>query len=376
MDTVAVVGGSNGGYAAAADLADRGFEVRWYVRTADNHGAVLADDRVTLRVADSYVGRRTPGTSRQVAVERVTTDLGRALAGADIVLVPLPTTAQGPVTEALAPNVEAGQTVVFCPGNAGSVPFRRAVEERPDPPADVVVAETPTLPYVTRRSGPAEVTINLDAVRLPVGAFPGRETDRAIDALSTCYDAAMAAEDALDAALNNSNVGVNATPTVLNAGAIDCEELAFNVHRHGVGERTLRAVVAVDDERVQIRERLGYGPPHFTQDEYWEPGPATGEHFYGANAREALTAADTFSEDPPSLDDRYVHEDVRVAAVLQGSAAGVAGVETPALDALLHLASVLMGEPYPETGRTLGRLGIDADDPESLADALDRGFDR
>lgn len=375
MQTVSVVGGSNGGYAAAADFADQDFDVQWYVRSPENHRRVLEGERVTLRVSDDYVGRRAPGTEYTVSLDHVTTDLGAAVAGADTVLVPLPTTTQAVVSHELAPYIEDGQTVVVCPGNVGSVYFRRAIDERADPPSDVVVAETPTLPYVTRKSGPGEVTINLDAVRLPVGAFPGQDTDRAYDALSDLYETAMPAEDALDAALNNSNVGVNATPTIINAGAIECDEFEFNVHRHGVTERTLKAVLAVDEERVRIREALGYGEPHFTQNEYYETGHETGEHFYGANARDALTAADTFSQDPPALDDRYVNEDVRIATVLQASLGEFLGLETPTLDSILHLAELLMEKPYRETGRTLSELGLDAPDHETLATVLERGFE-
>lgn len=376
MQTVAVVGGSNGGHAAAADLADKGHSVQWYVRTPEHHRAVLDGERVTLRVSEHYRGRRTPGEARAVTIDRVTADLGQAVDGADAILVPLPTTTQAAVRDALVPHLSDGQVVVLCPGNAGSVPFRRAVDERADPPADVVVAETPTLPYVTRTSGPAEVTVNLDAVRLPVGAFPGEDTDRAVAPMADLYpEAAMPAADALDAALNNSNACVNATPTVLNAGAIESGEFAFNVHRQGVTESVLRVVVALDGERVRIREALGYGEPHFTQEEYYLPGTETGEHFYGANAREALTAADTFSEDPPSLDDRYVHEDVRIATVLLASLGEHLDVATPTVDAIVHLAETLMDEPYRETGRTLDRLGLGGLDRETLRSVLERGFD-
>jgi hypothetical protein len=48
---------------------------------------------VTLRVSTHHRGRRTPGERRTVAVNRVTTDPDRAIEGADVVLVPLSTTA-------------------------------------------------------------------------------------------------------------------------------------------------------------------------------------------------------------------------------------------------------------------------------------------
>jgi opine dehydrogenase len=374
-EPIAVVGGSNGGYAAAADLADRGFAVRWYVHTPANHEAVLDDGRVTLRVSGHYRGRRTPGAARTVEVGTVTADLGAAVSGAGTVLVPLPTTTHDEVLPALAPVLSDGQTVLLAPGNCGSLLLRSALSDRPTPPA-VTVAETPTLPYVTRRSGPAEATINLDAVRLPVGAFPGADTDRALRTATALYpEAATAAADALDAALNNSNACVNATPTVLNAGAIESPEVeSFNVHRQGVGEAVYRAIRAVDGDRVRLRRELGYGAPHFTQDEYYEPGPETGEHFYGADARAALTAADTFSEDPPSLDDRYLHEDVAVAAVLLSSVGDAVGVDTPTVDALVRMAEALADRPYRETGRTVERLGLGGLDRTGIAAVLERGF--
>lgn len=372
METVAVVGGSNGGYSAAADFVDQGFAVQWYVRSPGNHEAVLESERVTLRTSDHYEGpRRTGGERRDVEIDTVTTDLGEAVAGADAVVVPLPTTTQHDVARDLVPLLEDGQVVLLSPGNFGSYIFAR--EHADHGTGDVTFAETPTLPYVTRKSGPGEVTISLDAVRLPVGAFPGEETDRAHEAVSELYDAAIPASDALDAALNNSNACVNATPTVLNAGAIECEEITFNIHRHGVQNGVYNALMAVDAERVRIREALGYDAPHFTQDEYYEPGPETGEHFYGANAREALMRASTFSDDPPSLDDRYVHEDVSIATVLLASLGEFLDVETPTTDAVVHLAEAMMGEPYRETGRSLDRLGL-ADYTRGELDAvLERG---
>lgn len=375
VETVAVVGGSNGGYSAAADFADQGFAVQWYVRSPENHEAVLETEAVTLRTSDHYEGpRRTAGERRDVAIDAVTTDLGGAVSGADIVVVPLPTTTQRAVARELVPLLEDGQVVLLAPGNFGSFRFAREHAERGS--GDVVFAETPTLPYVTRKSGPGEVTISLDAVRLPVGAFPGEDTGRAHGAVSELYDAAMPAEDALDAALNNSNACVNATPTVLNAGAIECDEITFNIHRHGVQDGVYNALMAVDAERVRVREALGYGAPHFTQDEYYVPGEETGEHFYGRNAREALMRSSTFSDDPPSLDDRYVHEDISIATVLLSSLGEFLGVETPTTDSVVNLAEAMMGENYRESGRSLERLGLADHSREEFETLLERGETR
>ncbi|WP_254533058.1 NAD/NADP octopine/nopaline dehydrogenase family protein [Natrinema gelatinilyticum] len=360
MEAVAVIGGSNGGYAAAADFANQGCSVQWYVRSPDNHTAVLKSQSLTLAVSNRYEGpRRTAGERTTVSLEDVTTDLSQAVSGAEVVVVPLPATAQRGLFEDLAPILEDDQIVLLCPGNFGSFLLRETIDGLAERPTGVTVAETPTLPYVTRRSGDAEVTINLDAVTLPIGAYPGAETERAFEAARQFYDASIPAENAFDCALNDSNPCVNATPTVLNAGVIECDEIGpFNIHRHGIGDGVYNALMAVDEERVRIREELGYGAPHFTQDEYYRSEEAPGGHFYGRNAREALMSADTFSEDPPSLDDRYIHEDVSIATVLLASVGDFLEVETPTIDSIVTIAEQLMDEPYRETGRSLERLGL------------------
>ncbi len=69
-------------------------------------------------------------------------------------------------------------------------------------------------------------------------------------------------------------------------------------------------------------------------------------------------SADTFSEDPPSLDDRYVHEDISIATVLLASVGEFLDVETATIDSIVHIAESLMDEEYSETGRTLEQLGL------------------
>lgn len=379
MDTVAVIGGSNGGYAAAAEYADAGYAVQWYVRTPAHHEAVLASGAVTRRVSEHYPGeRRTPGERTEVQVDNVTTVLRAAVSGADLVVVPLPTTAQRALFDELADHLEGDQVVILSPGNFGSFLLWQALEGQHDEAEsrpDVIIAETPTLPFVTRRSGEAEVTINLDAVALPVGAFPGRDSERAAAAFTPLHEGVRPVKDALDAALTNSNPCVNAVPTVMNAGAIECAELErFNIHRHGIGPGVYNVLMAVDRERIGLREALGYGPPHFRQDEYYRPEAATtGEHFYGAEARAALTAAETFSQDPPSLDDRYVHEDVGIATVLWASLGDYLDVPSPTIDAVVQLAERMMDERFRETGRSLERLGIAELDRPSFEGLLTEG---
>jgi opine dehydrogenase len=82
---IAVLGGGHGCYAAAADLSEQGHRVRFWRRDPDAFRPVLDSKVVTLKDVE---GRR------EVPIALATTDLGAAVRGAELVLIPLPATAQ------------------------------------------------------------------------------------------------------------------------------------------------------------------------------------------------------------------------------------------------------------------------------------------
>jgi opine dehydrogenase len=61
---------------------------------------------------------------------------------------------------------------------------------------------------------------------------------------------------------------------------------------------------------------------------------------------------------PPSLDHRYLHEDVGWGLVPWTALATTAGVRTPTMDALIHLAGVANEVDYPSLGLNLDRMGL------------------
>ena len=83
---VAVLGGGHGCYAAAADAAEAGHNVRFWRRDADAFRPVL--DSSTVLVSDSK-GRR------EIPLSLATTNVAEAMEGAELILSPLPGTTQG-----------------------------------------------------------------------------------------------------------------------------------------------------------------------------------------------------------------------------------------------------------------------------------------
>ena len=82
---IAVLGGGHGCYAAAADLAEQGHEVRLWRRSADQFGPLLERPVLTLKDEDG---------AREVTIAGASTDIADALSAADLVLIPSPAVAQ------------------------------------------------------------------------------------------------------------------------------------------------------------------------------------------------------------------------------------------------------------------------------------------
>ena len=114
---VAVLGGGHGCYAAAADAAEAGHNVRFWRRDADAFRPVL--DSSAVLVSDSK-GRR------EIPLSLATTNVAEAIEGAELILSPLPGTTQAGLGETIAPHLTDGQVVFIPPGTFGSYLMAKA----------------------------------------------------------------------------------------------------------------------------------------------------------------------------------------------------------------------------------------------------------
>ena len=113
---VAVLGGSHGALTTAADLTLAGHRVALWRRAEADLAAVR--DGITL-AAEGRQGR--------ARLDRVTADLGDALAGAELIVVPVPATAQDDLAKRLSPLLNERQIVLLTPGSFGSFAMARDI---------------------------------------------------------------------------------------------------------------------------------------------------------------------------------------------------------------------------------------------------------
>jgi len=114
---IAVLGGGNGSYAAAADFTKAGHEVRWWRRSYADFGSIAQD--ASLRLLD-HRGRH------DLRIAHVCAQIGDAVNGAELIVCPTPAFAQMDIATLLAPHLQDGQVVFLPPGTFGSVLMARA----------------------------------------------------------------------------------------------------------------------------------------------------------------------------------------------------------------------------------------------------------
>jgi opine dehydrogenase len=338
---IAVLGGGNGAYAAAADLTEKGHQVCLWRRDTE---ALRNSRTITLKDADG---------ERSVSIASISPDMGEAVRGAELIFMPDPAFTQADNAKRLAPHLRDGQVVFLAPGTFGSYVMPRIIRDAGNR-ADFSFAETGTLPWLTRKHGPASAAITARATRLPTGVYPARSHEFAFSVLKKTFPVEPV-EDALSAALMNAGPIVHPPLILMNAGPLEHFE-RWDIHNEGTQPSIRRVTDALDAERVAVRKALGYKAPHFPlADHYRQDGD---EWMYGRRVHKKLTDSKDWHEHIVLTEHRYMREDVEYGLALLVSVGDWAGVPVPVARGLLALGSAVLGRDLRAEGRTLENLKL------------------
>lgn len=347
--TVAVLGGGNGGCAAAADLADRGHDVRLFSRARERL------DQIRERGGLQMTGLR----SVFAPVSLVTDDLGAAVQGAQMVMLAVPISAHPWYAAALADLLEPEQIVFLNPGHMGGGLFVAHEIHRLTGRTDIRTCEVTTLSYVCRLKGPAEVNVIRMVSNLPFAAFPGRFGDELFRTIRSLYPDVVMAANVLETGFLDINAVEHPPQAICNAGWVESTRGDYLFYRDGTTPSVGRVIDAVDRERLAIAAAARIPTKPFVEI-FAETGYTTEAAARSGSAHVALqeSAPNRWIKGPPSLDHRYLHEDVGWGLVPWSQIGASLGVATPTIDALIAVGSTISGIDYRREGLTLERLGL------------------
>lgn len=354
---IAVLGGGHGCYAAAADLSESGHDVRLWRRDAAALQPVIDTGAIVLADSDG---------TREVRIALATADIAQALSDAQLIVVPSPAVAQADIARAMAPYLTTGQVVFLAPGTFGSYVMAQIVRDAGHL-ADVAWAETGTLPYLARKRGEREVRVTVRAVHLPTGVYPARRAQEAIALIREAYASVHGCGDALSGALMNAGPIIHPPLMVMNAAPLQHFE-RWDIHDEGT-QPAVRAVTdRLDQERIAVREALGYGGPHYPLADHY----LNDRWMYG-DAHSKLVESGHWREHIDLHTHRYITEDTEMGLAFLASVARWSGTDTPIAHGLLAIVGGFLGRDLRRGPRTFERLGLASRGRDAVLRVLHEG---
>lgn len=366
---ITILGGGHAGFAHAADLSIKGFEVTLFEvpEMAETIAEVKQLGGIES-VPDSSTGLKG-GFGR---LHQVTTDASEALAGADVAFVVVPAFAQESFARAIAPHVKEKQIVVLSPGNfGGAVTFARSLGEYGCQTLPIL-CEAQSMIYACRKGGPASIRIFGIKQGLRFAVFPSRMTDEVIPTIQKIFPTVEAAPNILWTWLSNPNAIAHPPVTILNAGRIEGTGGDFLFYVEGITPAVDRVLQALDRERMALGAALGLElMPHSEMTKLWYGHQGFQGPTYPDKARNPVYASIKAEQE---LDSRYLTEDVPYGLVPIEDMGNLVGVDTPICSALINLSNGLLDRDFRQIGKTLESIGLGGMTVSELKKLVEEGY--
>ena len=344
MPKVAVLGAGHGGQAMAGHLGIMGCKVNLYNRSGDRLSTIQHAGSIELTGQLEGVGK----------LNLVTTDIEKAIEGAELIMVVVPANGHAPLAEACAPFLKDGQVVVLHPGRTGGALEFLNMIRRMGCTADVIVSEASTLIYACRMVNPAKVHIFGIKNVIPVAAIPSYRTPEVIRKLNVVYPQFVPGDNVLKTSMDNIGAIFHPAITILNAGRIESTQGEFEFYMEGVTPSVARVLEAMDKERVAVAAAMGIRAISAREWLYMAYDAA------GRNLYESMQANIGYKgiTAPSTTMNRYITEDIPMSLVPIASLGHHLEVPTPVIDNMIYLASIIHEVDYWSEGRNVETMGL------------------
>lgn len=361
MTTIAILGGGNGGFAAAAHLQDLGHTPQLYNRSEETVKAIQEEGGV------EYSGAAGDGFA---PIPVITTDLAAALDGAEFVMVCLPSIAFSGLATKLASHLDGSRPILLNPGSTGgSLAFCEALREAgcdSIPP----IGETNTLTYICRKRGDDHIHISSLVENVRFASLPATKREVFDDVLEDIYPTLTPVSNVLHTALSNVNAVLHPPVILLSAAWIEHTDGDFRFYYDAGTPAVANVMSDLDEERRAIAAAWDLDVEPFPA-MFAEIGSTSKEAGESGSFLRMLRESEPNKEirAPSSVDHRFFNEDIPFGLVPMQTLARIADVETPTIDSLINIASSITQSNYRTDGWTIDRLGL-ADDMDAVQDDL------
>jgi len=355
-----VLGAGHGGKALAAHLAIKGFSVNLYNRTLSRIKPIIKMKGIELEGEVKGFGR----------LGIVTDDMESAIDGADIIMVVVPANGHRPIANSIAPFLKEEQIVVLNPGRTcGALEFLQVLRESGNK-SDVIISEAQTFIYASRGMGPAAAKIFRIKQAIPVASIPSEKNSEVVRKLNIAFPEFISASNVIETSFNNMGAVFHPSITILNASRIESTLGNFQFYIEGVTQSVARILESVDQERVDVAEALKCENTYSAID--WL---SMAYNVVEDNLFDAIHSNPGYVGimAPRTTNVRYITEDVPMSLVPISEFGKHAGVDTPVIDSLIHMADSIFKKDFRKEGRNLSSLGMSGLDIDQTRKLLING---
>ena len=221
----------------------------------------------------------------------------------------------------------------------------------------------------------ARVEIYRRTTHLRCAAFPGKDTADLVREIQEVFPNVIPAANVLETGFANINAIMHPAGMLGNAGWIEKTAGDFCYYREGITPAIAAWIEEVDRERLEIVKRLGFTPLPFV-DIFHQAGLTSEEARASGSVYRAINESEPNRtiKSPMTLDHRYIKEDVGYGLVPMAEIGRLLGINTPVIDALITLASVVSRTDYRKEGLTVEKMGLAGVRPENMRKILHEGF--
>lgn len=354
---ITVVSVGNGSITAVCDMIKRGFDVVLYDTLDKAH-------KFESIIKNGGINYTYNGKTEFIPFDNCTTDPNKAVDGSDVIMFILPGLLVEKYAEKLAPYITEDQLVFFnTAASMSSIRFMKKAKEM-GINKNYFFAEANSLTYATRwNMKEASVNLTLKVKQTLIAALPKTKTDKACKIISQMYDGIIPVEDIWRITLENANPEVHPGTCLLNTGQIE-KNPDFSLYRDGYSEHSANLLKVVATERRSIANKFGYEMEDIIESRI-------NRGYFSEDRKEIhkmFNESPVFSKinGPHSVKSRYFIEDIKDGLVLWSDLGKITGVDTPAIDAVITIGSIVCQENFREEGLTLKNLGLDGLSVEEL----------
>jgi len=185
--------------------------------------------------------------------------------------------------------------------------------------------------------------------------LPSSRNELVLDAIQHAYPQFIDGVDVLHTGLNNMGAIFHPALTLLNAGWIEHTHGDYQFYIDGVTPSVARVLEVLDRERVTVASSLGIRAR--TSLEWLKLAYDTN----GVDLHEAIQNQPGYYgiKAPPTLNHRYLFEDVPMSMVPMASLGKRFGVSVLGMESIIKLGSIIHRTDYWRRGRTVERLGLE-----------------